>query len=71
MVQIVLTERLATSPCLKGRLPEADGLTLGDALAFGTQRHGDAICNLAWGSSLVNVIDGFNKAALEAAEPPK
>lgn len=67
--QIALTETLATSPCLRGLLPEADGLTVGGVLTFGAERHRDAICERERGDRLVSVIDGFNQAELETAGP--
>lgn len=69
--QIALSERLLASPCLRGKLPEADGLTVGGVLTFGAERHRDALCERARGDGLVKVIDGFNAAAREASEPPR
>jgi hypothetical protein len=42
-------------------------LSLGDALAFGTRRHGDAICERGRGDAVVAVIDGFNQAVRDGA----
>ena len=57
---IVLTDSLKASPCLKGRLPDDDGLTVGAALAFGTERHRDALCERARGDALVSAIEMIN-----------
>lgn len=65
---VPLTANLETSDCLKGRLPVADGLSLGDVMSFGAERHRDALCEHDWGASLLNVIRGFNAAQIAAAE---
>lgn len=63
VAQIALSDRLATSPCLRGTLPEADGLTVGGVMTFGSERHRDAICERGRGDALVQVIDDFNRSA--------
>lgn len=62
MRQIALTAALIESPCLRGLLPEDDGLTVGGALTFATERHRDALCERQRGDALVGVIDDFNRA---------
>ena len=63
--QIALTPTLVESPCLRGLLPEADGLTVGGVLTFGAERHRDAICERGRAEALVGVIDDFNAAERE------
>lgn len=60
--QIALSDSLRDSPCLRGTLPAEDGLTVGAALAFGTERHRDALCERSWGQSLVGAIEAANEA---------
>ena len=63
--QIALTATLVQSPCLRGLLPESDGLTVGGVLTFGAERHRDAICERGRAEALVGVIDDFNQAERE------
>lgn len=63
---VTLGPNLETSNCLKGRLPVEDGLTLGDTMAFGAERHRDALCAYGWGVSLVRVIHAHNDAVIAA-----
>lgn len=62
VVQIALTPTLETSPCLRGTLPEADGLTVGGVMTFGAEQLGGRLCERERGDQLVRVIDDFNKA---------
>lgn len=61
----MLTERLATDGCLKGRLPEADGLTVGGVLTFGAEQLAGRLCAQADAAALRGVIDDFNRAERE------
>ena len=56
------------SPCIRGRLPDADGLTVGGVMAFGTERHRDALCERAWGEGLAAAVRAHNEAAEKAAK---
>lgn len=57
----------AASPCIRGRLPSDDGLTVGAVLAFGTERHRDALCERAWGEGLAAAVRAHNEAAEKAS----
>ncbi|MGL5116499.1 MAG: hypothetical protein ACRC7C_14365 [Beijerinckiaceae bacterium] len=60
-----MTERLATGGCLRGLLPDDDGLTVGGVLTFATERHRDALCERGEAGALRGVIDDFNEIERE------
>lgn len=68
---IELTPALETSPCLRGSIPDPEGLTVGDGLAFGAERHRDAICERSRGDAVVKVVSDFNASLAAHQAPPK
>lgn len=66
-IPVPLEVAQATSPCIRGRLPDDDGLTVGAVMAFGTERHRDALCERAWGEGLAAAVRAHNEAADKAS----
>ena len=62
---------MTSSPCLRGRLPDADGLTVGQVATFAAERHRDALCERGWAAGLVDAVAAHNRAADAAAEGPR
>lgn len=65
--QIKLTENLRSSGCLRGLLPAADELTVGESLAQWVEAEARAECEGGRADRLVDVIDRFNAAQQEAS----
>lgn len=65
---IELPARLETSPCLRGLLPDAEELTVGETLSLAIEAEARAECDRARGDALVEIIHDADRRWREFVE---